>query len=174
MLTLLILRHGEAGTAAASDQDHKRCLTEQGRADARQVGEFLRAIDQAPDSVLSSTAARARQTVQSAADGGAWGCPVRFERELYESSPGLVLDHLQRETDMTRRLLIAGHEPTCSALARGLAESGPLLFPPAALACLTFDVESWADATPGRGRLLWVITPELAREGDWDRFCGGA
>ena len=172
MRTLLVLRHGEAEAAAAFDQDHDKRLTERGRSDARQAGEFLRAIDQPPDSIICSTAARARETVESAAEAGDWKCPIRFEREVYESSPVLALDHVQRETDMTRRLLLAGHEPTCSELIRLLADNGPLPFPPAALACLAFDVENWADAAPGLGRLLWVVTPKLLREGAWERFRG--
>ncbi len=172
MRTLLILRHGEAEAAAAHDQDHdhERRLTEPGRSNARQVGAFLSAIDQSPDSIICSTAARARETVAFAGEAGAWKCPPRFEHEIYESSPGLVLDHIQRETDITRRLLLAGHEPTCSALARALAEPGPLSFPPATMACLAFDIESWADAAPGRGRLLWVVTPGLLSKGAWERF----
>ena len=171
MRALLILRHGEAETAAF-DQDQHRRLTEQGHSDARQVGEFLRTIDQPPDSIICSTASRARETVGSAAEAGDWKCPIRFEREVYESSPVLVLDHVQRETYMTRRLLLAGHEPTCSELIRLLADNGPLPFPPAALACLGFDAESWADAAPGQGRLRWLVTPKLLREGAWDRFRG--
>ena len=174
MRTLLILRHGEAETAACFDQDHHRRLTERGRSDARRVGEFLRAITETPDSIICSTAARARQTVESAVEAGGWKCPIRFEREVYESSPVPVLDHVRRETDITRRLLVAGHEPTCSALARLLAASGPLPFPPAALACLTFDLESWADAAPGQARLLWAVTPKLLGEGAWERFRGSA
>ena len=174
MRTLFILRHGKAEIAAAFDQDQERRLTAQGRSNARQTGEFLRAIDQSPDSIICSTAARARETVQFATEAGTWNCPIRFEHEVYESSPGLVLDHVQRETDITRRLLLAGHEPTCSALARGLADTGPLPFPPAAMACLAFDIESWADASPGRGRLLWVVTPELLSKGAWERFQNSA
>ncbi len=170
MRTLLILRHGEAEAAASYDQDHQRQLTEPGRSNARQVGAFLSAIDQSPDSIICSTAARARETVEGAGEAGAWKCPLRFEREIYESSPGLVLDDIQRETDITRRLLLAGHEPTCSALVRALAERGPLPFPPAAMACLAFDIESWADAAPGRGRLLWVVTPQLLSKGLWNAF----
>ena len=170
MRTLLILRHGEAETDASFNQDHHRRLTERGRSDARRVGEFLRAITETPDSIICSTAARARETVESAVEAGDWKCPIRFEREVYESSPLPVLDHVQRETDITRRLLLAGHEPTCSALARLLAACGPLPFPPAALACLAFDVESWADAAPGQGRLLWVVTPKSLRQGGWERF----
>ena len=170
MRTLLILRHGEAEAPASDDQDQERRLTEPGRSNARQLGEFLRAIDHSPDSIICSTAARARETVEIAGEAGTWKCPTCFEHEIYESSPGLVLDHIQRETDITRRLLLAGHEPTCSALARGLAESGPLPFRPAAMACLAFDIESWAEATPGRGRLLWMVTPELLSKGAWERF----
>ena len=130
----------------------------------------MRAIDQPPDSIICSTAARARETVESAAEAGDWKCPIRFEREVYESSPVLALDHVQRETDMTRRLLLAGHEPTCSELIRLLADNGPLPFPPAALACLAFDVENWGRCGPRPGTAALGGHAETAARGRLGTF----
>ena len=160
MVTLLVLRHGKADGDASFESDHERPLAERGRKAASLVGAFLNAIGLTPDSVITSSAVRARTTVEIAAEAGSWGCGIRTADGFYGATPGQVMEEVKSETDSTKTLLIAGHEPTWSALITLLIGGGTLRFPSAALACVEFPVEHWRDVEPSRGQLAWLVTPK--------------
>ena len=160
MLTLLVLRHGKADGGASFGSDHERALAERGRRTASLVGNFLNAIGLTPDSVITSSAVRARTTVEIAAEAGSWGCGIRTTDAFYGATPGQVMEEVKSETASTRTLLIAGHEPTWSALVTLLIGGGALRFPAGALACVEFPIDNWKDVEPSRGQLVWLVTPQ--------------
>ena len=160
MLALLVLRHGKADCDASFESDHDRPLAKRGRRAASLVGEFLHAIELIPDSVITSSAVRARTTVEIAAEAGTWNCGIKVSGSFYDATPGQVLEEVQSETDSTKTLLIAGHEPIWSALVTLLIGGGTLRFPTAALACVEFPIENWRRVEPSRGQLAWLVTPK--------------
>jgi phosphohistidine phosphatase len=162
MLTLLVLRHAKPENTSVSGRDHDRPLSEQGKKDAALIGRHLAAIDLQPDSVLTSSALRARSTVTAASEAGAWSCPIRATDALYDTVPGLALEQVQAEPDATKVLLISGHEPTWSALVSLLIGGGIVRFSAGTLACIEFHVERWSDVQPGRGQLAWLLPPDRA------------
>lgn len=156
---LLLLRHAKSDWDAAYGDDHERPLARRGRRAARLVGRFLRAVDRVPDLVITSSAVRARSTVELATEAGDWGAALEVSDELYDSEPRRVLEVLWRRGGSASTVLLAGHEPVWSLLAGGLIGGACLRFPTAALASLRFDVDEWSDAK--RGELEWMITPKL-------------
>ena len=90
MKTLFLLRHGKSdwGHGVA---DHERPLTRRGEDAARRIGRLLAGIGQVPERVVSSTAVRARQTAQLAAEAGSWSPAVELEGDFYETGPERVL-----------------------------------------------------------------------------------
>ena len=160
MLTLLVLRHGKSDWDASFDSDHERPLAKRGRRAAKLVGEFVSAIDLIPDSVITSSAVRARTTVEIAAEAGSWDCGIRVTDRFYDATPGQVLGEVQAETGSTKTLLIAGHQPTWSAFVTLVIGGGTLRFPTAALACVEFPIENWRQVEPSRGQLAWLVTPK--------------
>ena len=161
VLTLLLLRHGKSDWAADLAQDRSRPLAMRGRKAAKIVGRFLSTIELAPDSIVTSSAARARTTVELASDAGGWTCPIRVTDKLYDALPGQVIEEIQGEPAETKTLLIAGHEPTWSTLTSLLVGGGAVRFSTAALACIEFASDRWADVAPSRGQLAWLVNPEL-------------
>ncbi len=164
MLTLLVLRHTKPENTAASGRDHDRPLSDRGKQDAALIGRYLSAVDLRPDSVITSSALRARSTVDIAAESGGWQCPIRATGALYDTVPGVALDEIQAEPDTTTLLLISGHEPTWSALASLLIGGGSMHFSAGGLACIEFPVQHWRDVQPSRGQLAWLITPSVPRK----------
>ena len=167
MLTLLLLRHGKSDWDASFASDHERPLARRGRRAASLVGQFLSALELTPDSVITSSAVRAKTTVKIAVDAGEWDCGVRVTDSFYRAAPRQALQEVQAETDSTKTLLIAGHEPTWSALVTLLIGGGSLRFPTAALACIEFPVEHWKMVEPARGHLAWLVTPRQLRPSGW-------
>jgi phosphohistidine phosphatase len=159
-LSLYVLRHAKAETAApGGGADHERSLRPRGRRAARMVGLFLTGLEEAPELVLSSTAARARETAEIAAEEGGWGAPIRLSRAIYEAKPETLLGEIAACADGPRRIVLVGHEPGLSLLIAALVGSEPA-FPTAALARIDFELGSWSELRPGSGRLAWLVTPE--------------
>lgn len=166
MRTLLVLRHGKSDWGADYDRDHNRPIAKRGRRASKLMGKYLTSIGSIPDQVLSSSATRARQTVELASKAGRWECPIRITEQLYGASVDGVLDEIRGEPDATQTLLIAGHEPTWSSVISALSGRSIGHFPTAAIACIEFDVNRWSEIDYESGRLTWHVTPkQLKHEG---------
>ena len=118
MKTLVFFRHGKSDWAAPFDRDHDRPLAKRGRKAAQVMGRFLASSGQAPDSIVTSTAVRARDTVRVASRAGGWSAPIRETLELYGAGPETILSLIRTEPDTAESLLLAGHEPTWSHAVR--------------------------------------------------------
>jgi len=157
--TLYLLRHAKADKDPSYATDHERPLTSRGKEAAALVGRFLTRLGQAPDLVVSSTAARARDTAQRAAKAGEWKCEVLLEDGLYSTGVAEVLSAIRGLDDTAGSVMLVGHEPTWSDVAGRLVGGAALVFPTAALARIDLDIDSWSRADFGRGALVWLVTP---------------
>ena len=159
MKTLLLLRHAKSDRSGAGD--HERPLNKRGRSSARRIGSTLSRIHQEPGKVLTSSAVRARTTVELAIEAGGWSCPVSATRALYLSSPDSVLGQIIEQDDRWESLLVVGHEPTGSDLASRLIGGGRIEVPTAALLRIDVYAERWSEVGYGEGGLVWMLTPRL-------------
>lgn len=160
MKTLLFFRHGKSDWDAPFDRDHDRPLAKRGRQAARVMGRFLASSGQAPDSIVTSTAVRARDTVRMASLAGGWSASIRETSDLYGAGPETILSLVRTEPDAAQSLLLAGHEPTWSRTVGMLTGGCNVRFPTAAMARIDFDVFSWQDVDFGLGELVWLIPPK--------------
>lgn len=156
---LLLLRHAKSDWDAPLGDDHSRPLAPRGRRAAATIGRWLAAVDRVPDMIVTSSAVRARSTVELAAAAGGWTAPIEISDELYGAGPEGVLEVLRRRGGSHSTVLLAGHEPVWSALAGGLVGGARLRFPTAAMASLRFAINHWSDAEAAE--LEWLITPKL-------------
>jgi len=160
MLQLLVMRHAKSDWGAGFSDDHERPLTSRGVKAARRMGRLLTELGARPDLVVSSTAVRARTTVDLAVEAGSWGCPVELTRSFYTEQAGEVLAEIVNGT-AAGRLMVVGHEPTWSTLVSMLIGGGRLRLTTASVACVDFEVDRWRDVAPGTGRLGWLVSPKL-------------
>jgi phosphohistidine phosphatase len=120
-MKVVLVRHAEA---APGDPDELRTLTPEGHAQARALGEQLRAEGVEPDAVLCSPLLRARET---AADLG-FGEPEPRE----ELSPGATADDVQAVVaGRGESVVVVGHQPDCSRITAALRGGPEPTFPPA-------------------------------------------
>lgn len=160
MKTILLFRHAKSDWETGAP-DPERPLNKRGRKAAARMGRFLAQAGEVAELVITSSALRARETVDRASQAGEWKPPVEVLDALYESSPEAVLAAIQSQDDGVSSLLLVGHEPTWSSLAAGLCGGGRLRLPTAAVARIDVGVERWGEVTPGSGELLWLVTPRL-------------
>lgn len=120
-MRLVLVRHAEA---APGDPDELRTLTNEGREQARRLGERLRTDGIEPDAVLSSPLLRARET--AAALG--LGAPEPVE----ELSPGATVDDVKAAiAGRGGTVVVVGHQPDCSQITAALRGGAEPPFPPA-------------------------------------------
>jgi len=159
--TLIFFRHAKSDWGADYGADHERPLARRGVKAARFMGRFLQRTGQVPDGIVTSSAARARQTVELAAEAGAWEVTPRVTESLYGAFPQVVLREIHAEDDSTERLLLAGHEPTWSQMVGMMTGQANVRFPTAAMARIDFDVFRWSEVEFGSGTLNWLAPPKL-------------
>ncbi|MEM8960534.1 MAG: histidine phosphatase family protein [Acidobacteriota bacterium] len=161
MRRILVLRHAKSDWDAAYGHDHDRPLKGRGKKAAALIGRFLEGSGQRPDHIHTSTAVRARDTVDRMIDAAGWtDLPVSASRGLYDTTADHLLEVVRGEGDEVASILLAGHEPTSSALV-ALLTGAVARMPTAAVACIELPIERWADVQPGRGTLVWLVTPKL-------------
>lgn len=111
MKTLLMMRHAKSSWKDASMADQERPLNKRGRRDAPRMGQRLQDAGLFPQSILSSTAERARQTATAVADATGFEGEIHFDATLYAAAPEAYLAALRGVPAETRVALLIGHNP---------------------------------------------------------------
>lgn len=165
MLTLLLLRHAKAESAANGD-DHARRLSESGERDARDIGQFLADHDLRPDLALVSSATRTVRTFALVAKSFDPDIPSRNEASLYDATADGIIDAVARVTEASC-VMVVGHNPGIMEAAIALAKGGDFTeverlrgrLPPGGLAVIGFDHDEWAGACAAGGQLDALVFP---------------
>jgi len=159
MKTLYLLRHAKPSPQEPGLKDFDRPLSSRGREDAPLVGEFIREKKLKVDLMISSPAARARQTAALVRESARLAADLLFDERVYEADAARLLEVVTQAPDSAGALLLVGHNPGVEQLLTFLAGEGRSMTP-AALACVSLDVEEWAEARERAGRLEWFVRPE--------------
>jgi phosphohistidine phosphatase len=173
--TLHLLRHAKSSWTDPSLGDHERPLAPRGRRAAMRVAHYANSHGIRPDLVLSSSALRARETLELLMPALGPGAEVRFDDDLYGANADELLGRVRAVNDRITSLLLVGHNPGLHDLATNLAGDGEPLakellrarFPTGALAILDLRSTSWARLDPGGAYLVRLVLPrELPVEPD--------
>ncbi len=165
--TLIILRHGQAKTAGANEQDHTRSLTMRGREEAAAVGALLSGKGLVPDYVLCSTSARTRETLAEVQNSFAEWPHVTYSQKIYNASEVDLLNQIAAIAEDVTTLLVVGHNPGLYQLSITLAKDGDkqmhnrlhMEFPTCSLVVINFEGE-WQNILNSRSKLTLFVTPE--------------
>jgi len=163
--TLILFRHAKSDWDSDTGVDHDRPLAKRGVKAAKAMGRLLAEVGHLPELAISSTALRARTTLELAAQAGKWECPTRLDERLYESNPAAMLRFIQGLDPGFQSVMLVGHEPTWSELTALLSGGGAVRFPTGAMVRIDFDSDSWRAIGPGTGELVWFIPPRFVTDG---------
>lgn len=164
MKRLMLLRHGKSDWSAPFDSDHDRPLSKRGAKAATAMGKFIALTGLVPDQAISSTAVRARTTLELAMQGGDWICPVNLTHALYGTGAHHVLEILGELPPSAETVLVVGHEPTWSGVAE-LLTGGSVRMATGTLVGIDFDVATWPQVGARSGRLAFAIPARLLTDG---------
>jgi phosphohistidine phosphatase len=121
-MQLYLVRHADA---TPGDPDELRPLSDEGREQARELGERLRDDRVEPDVVLTSPLLRARQTGEALAL--ATGSIQETDDRL---APGATADSLRDAiSGRGRHVVVVGHQPDCGRIAATLRGGEEPRFP---------------------------------------------
>jgi len=153
-VTLYFLRHGDAGSPRAGDDD-TRDLTDEGRTALRAATRIWKRLNLRPDLVLSSPLPRARQTAEVAVE--AVGGRLEVDDRLRPGASWSDLAQAMAAHPDARRTLFVGHEPDLSSAIVHLTGAASVRMRKGGLAC----VEFYGVPEPGGGEIAWLIDPDL-------------
>ncbi|GAA2971169.1 phosphohistidine phosphatase [Microbacterium terrae] len=143
MITLVLVRHAKSDWGDPGLDDHDRPLNDRGRRDAPMMAERLADLGVRPDTILASTALRARTTAE--AFGDAFGVEVTLDPELYGASARTLL--AAATASGSSNVVVVAHDPGMSALAGALSDGGIEHMPTCAVASFIWKQDDWNVAT---------------------------
>lgn len=167
MKTLTIIRHAKAASPEAYATDFDRPLTTRGHKDAKHIGKLLAYLEPPVDWLISSPAARTRETTGHIIDKSIYPNAVVWQEAVYLADADTLLTLLSEAPQDKEHVVLVGHNPGMEELVAGLCTGAPphlnLQMPTAALAHLRLEIFWWNQIRWGCGQLQLLITPKILR-----------
>jgi phosphohistidine phosphatase len=157
MKTLLLMRHAKSSWDNPSLSDHDRPLNKRGKRVAPRMGKLLGEVDLIPDEIISSTAKRAKMTVEGLLEACPFEGDVVYTRNLYHADVEEQIEVLQSLKDEVGIALLVGHNPGMEIFLEIICDESEHM-PTAAIAYIQFDVGRWFEITTdtyGTLKHLW-------------------
>ena len=159
---LIITRHAKSSWEFPDLMDHDRPLTRRGRRSSDAIGNWLAEKDHIPETVLSSTSVRTRETWDRMVQYFATPVVVRFEADLYHGGSRSI--HSLLATVDTSSVLVLGHNPGIGYFAESVLRSLPthpdfLRYPTAATLVCEVQLDEAGQVELGTGELVDFVVP---------------
>lgn len=138
------MRHAKSSWKDDSLEDHERPLKKRGRKDTKRIAKVIHKKDLVPDLILSSSAVRARETVEIIAKTLDYNNPVEISEELYMGEPQDFIHALKDLSNDLDTVMIVAHNPGLEAYLQiidGKIESVPT----AGLGYLVLAIDDWKE-----------------------------
>jgi phosphohistidine phosphatase len=161
---LVLIRHSKA---VPGDVDHERPLADRGFRDAAALGRWLAEAGVEPERVVVSTATRASQTWECAADALGSTARVVPDSEVYVNTVEALLAIVHRTPADVTTLVLVGHNPSMAELAFELDDGSgdeaaraelDRSYPTSGVACFDVPVK-WERLGPGGATVTAFATP---------------
>jgi phosphohistidine phosphatase len=160
-----LLRHSESSEKLPGQPDKERELTSRGIREAILVGSYLYKENISFDTVLCSTAERAKATANLIADAMKFKTEkIVVEEALYEASTRTFFQFISQLNDDYQNVLCIAHNPAISYLAESLTKAEIGDMPPGGLAIIKFNIGSWKEVSQGNGELQNYVNPQMLSE----------
>lgn len=131
------------------------------------MGRLLESVDQAPDLIITSSAARAVNTAHLTAEAGGWDITLVEEGAIYGGNPRAVLDAVAQHGGVAQRVMVVGHEPTWSTLVTDLV-GARVEMKTASVAGVGLLIDDWESLPGATGWLDYLLHPRMFFDTEWD------
>ncbi|TXK47921.1 phosphohistidine phosphatase [Pontibacter qinzhouensis] len=152
---VLICRHAEAIDHFSLQPDFGRELTKAGMLQAHQTGQWIRDNFSKVDVIVTSPANRASATARILASKLYYDDQhILYVPELYNAGEPKLLQAISTLPDKDKTLLLVGHNPGITQLARHLLDKHITYLEPANVLAISLELEKWEDIYASHGLLL--------------------
>jgi len=156
---IFLIRHAEASITTVGLKDFDRPLTASGFRDAAHIGKYLFKKNITPETFLSSTALRTKQTSEEIATQIKYESrKITFQDKLYEPSVRELLEQIN-EIDKGNTALLVTHNPSVTYLVEYLTNEPIGNMEPGTVVEINFAVDSWAGVSQNTGEMTNRYTP---------------
>ncbi len=139
--------------------DHDRRLAERGQRASTIIKDFFETANKNFDSVFSSTALRAVETIEiikpSIKD-----TEIMYKKDLYTFDDHMMLEFISKITDEISSVLIVGHNPAIQETVLRLSDSDQNSNLLSRFCTLTSSIEKWAHAGDTMFKIQEFICPK--------------
>lgn len=163
MKTLYLLRHAKSSWSFDELSDQERPLNDRGRDDAPAMGQALAKRRICPDVIVSSPAVRAMSTAVLVAREMQYPHDkIVVESGIYGADVDDFLAIIKDLPASAASALVVGHNPTITETANALSPSSLNEMPTAAVVCLRFACEQWAEVSKANAEFYFYDYPRNA------------
>jgi len=160
MKNLLLMRHGKSSWKDDSLSDHERPLKKRGRKDTKAIAKVIKKKDLIPDVILSSSATRARETVEILTEELKYKNDVTYSDDLYMAEPENIISALRSLDNDVRSAMVVGHNPGLEAYLQ-IIDGEIEALPTAGLGNMVLVIDDWKDLSlDTMGDLVDFWTPK--------------
>lgn len=162
---LILIRHAHSPEASAGEKDFDRNLSSQGIINSAQLGALMMKHNYRPDAIFSSDAVRAHATTQTFAGKINFDVnKVKWENQLYESSPRVMLQLANEFDEIWETVAIVGHNPVITYFAEYITGDMIGNMTPASMVVIELTVEEWSMLSGNTGKILTFLQPDTDRK----------
>ena len=157
MKTLIVMRHGKSTWKDKDMEDHERPLKKRGVKNSARMGELLKDEKLVPERILSSTAVRARQTVEAVTSKMNFKGEVQYLDKFYLGEMETILAEQCELPDEVNKAMVIGHNPGLESLVQILGRKVEALTT-SSVAYIKLPIKHWkelSDKTEGDLKELW-------------------
>ncbi len=162
MKKLVFIRHAKSSWEDTTMNDHDRPLNKKGKEAAITMSKaIIRHVNES-DAVFSSTAKRAKQTIEIITQGDA---KIEYKPALYTFDYKELLAFVKKMDDSLERVIIVGHNAAFTDAINDLSSSKIFNLPTCGIAVLLWDeVINWQKIESESARIIYFDTPKNYRK----------
>ena len=162
---LYLVRHAKTEQDSIDGTDFSRVLKPRGLRDSTLIGSKLNAQESKPDLIITSAAARAKQTADIIASQFGFGPgQIHQNDELYMASARTFLQAVNQLKNEWGSVMMVGHNPIITYLAEYLSDYELGYMPTGAVVSIDFPFEDWSMISKSTGEVEFYITPKMLKQ----------
>ncbi len=156
---LILIRHAQA-EPPQSGNDFDRLLTRAGERDARYLGRWLASEIKQVQTIITSTANRAKMTAEILSEELKAPGLIDEEEVLYEASVREMLDVIRSIEPNHQTAAVVAHNPTISYVADFLTKEAMDSMIPCTAVGIEFEDIAWSSVDQSQGSIVFFRPPE--------------
>ncbi len=163
MRTLYLLRHAKSSWKDETLADFERPLNGRGEKACETMARFIQKENCEFDLMVSSTAVRARETIELVRQIAKLRTELRYDERIYEATAGRLLEVISQLDNDRKSVLLVGHNPGMEDLQHMLTRE-IRDFSNVTLAKIKLKISKCSESIDNDGALEWIVRPKELEE----------